>query len=313
MRCWHNDGVAPHALSVAPAGALLAQAAVDDENLFDRLVDSPYVSAPLKVLAVLVVAFLVTRVSGFVIRRVLRRLARRSLLAPLAQTGLWRDRERLQEAVGSAETEQRRRKRVDAASRMVSHLVSVVIWIVATIVTFHLLEVEAAFFLSSAGFIGAALAIGGQHKVNDYLTGLSVHFEDRYGVGDEIEVNVGWSEPVHGVVDHVGLFSTRVRDERSTLHFPNSALTNVRNLSQEAAVSTIRLHMPDDATADDAKSMLRGLAGTDGLTDVIFVGDLESYEPSTGEVEVEVRTAQPLDDRARSRLVRRAEAMLDRP
>ena len=56
---------------------------------------------------------------------------------------------------------------------------------------FHLFDIDAAFFLSSAGFIGAGVAIGGQHKVNDYLTGLSVLFEDRYGVGDELVVDMG--------------------------------------------------------------------------------------------------------------------------
>ncbi len=203
--------------------------------------------------------------------------------------------------------EQRRRQRIDAASRMVNHLASVVIWIVALIVVFHLLQVDPAFFLSSAGFIGAALAIGGQHKVNDYLTGLSVHFEDRYGVGDEVIADVGWAEPVRGVVDHVGLFSTRVRDRASTMHFHNSALTNVRNLSQEASTSTIRLRMPEDAEAADAADLLRGLAGTDGLTDVFFVDDLETRQAATGEVEVRVPTGRALNDRSRERLVDRAE------
>ncbi len=293
-----------------------AQDPVDDagpaQTLAD-LLDSPYVAAPLKVLAVVVVALVVTRIARLFIRRFIRRLARRSSLLPLSQGGLWRTRDRRGEAAEGAEVEQRRRQRIDAASRMISHLASVVIWIVATIVTFHLLAIEAAFFLSSAGFLGAAIAIGGQHKVNDYLTGLSVHFEDRYGVGDEIRVEVGWSEPVQGIVDHVGLFSTRLRDARSTLHFPNSALVNLRNLSQEAAVSTIRLHVPDASSADDAKSLLRGLAGTDGLTDVIFVGDLQATEPSTGEVDVEVRTARVLGDQAKQRLARRTEELLDRP
>src|SRR5690606_8247779 len=174
--------------------------------------------------------------------------------------------------------EQRRRQRIDAASRMVNHLASLVIWIIAAIVAFHWLSVDPAFFLSSAGFLGAGLAIGGQHKVNDYLTGLSVHFEDRYGVGDEIVANVGWADPVVGVVDHIGLFSTRVRDDRSTMHFPNSALAIVRNLSQEACRTTLRVRVPDDrSAADDAPSLLRGLAGTDGLTDVVFVGDLAAH------------------------------------
>jgi small conductance mechanosensitive channel len=302
--------------NVTPPSRLPAQVPVDDagpaQTLAD-LLDSPYLAAPLKVLAVFVVALAATRLARLFIRRFIRRLARRSSLLPLSQGGLWRTRDRRGEAEEGAEVEQRRRQRIDAASRMISHLASVVIWIVATIVTFHLLNIEAAFFLSSAGFLGAAIAIGGQHKVNDYLTGLNVHFEDRYGVGDEIRVEIGWSEPVQGIVDHVGLFSTRLRDTRSTLHFPNSALVNLRNLSQEAAVSTIRLHVPDASSADDAKSLLRGLAGTDGLTDVIFVGDLNTTEPSTGEVDVEVRTTRALGDQAKRRLVKRTEELLDRP
>jgi hypothetical protein len=128
-------------------------------------------------------------------------------------SGLWRTRASRFDDTNLDTVEQRRRQRIDAASRMVNHLVSLVIWIVATIVAFHLLDVAPAFFLSSAGFLGAALAIGGQHKVNDYLTGLSVHFEDRYGVGDEIIVEVGWLRSGRRVVDHIGLFSTRVRDD----------------------------------------------------------------------------------------------------
>jgi small conductance mechanosensitive channel len=277
----------------------------------DDLFGGPHLSAPLILLAVFVSAFVATRISRWIIRRTIRRVSRRSLVLPLSHGAMWGTGKRTGAETTAADAEQRRRQRADAAARMVSHLVAVVIWIVATIVAFHLLDIDAAFFLSSAGFIGAAIAIGGQHKVNDYLTGIGVLFEDRYSVGDEIVVDPGDGVPVTAVVDHIGLFSTRLKDSRSTLHVPNSALTTVRNLSQEAAVSTIRLHVPGDATADDAMSTLRGLAGTDGLTDVIFVGDLDAHAPSTGEVEVEVRTARTLDDRSRSRLVRRAEALLD--
>ena len=143
-------------------------------------------------------------------------------------------------------TEQRRRQRIDAAARMLNHVVTLVVWIGVTIAVFHLFDIDAAFFLSSAGFIGAGVAIGGQHKVNDYLTGLSVLFEDRYGVGDELVVDIGGPEPIHAVVDNIGLVTTRLRDERSTLHVPNAQLLVVRNLSQEAAASTVRLRLPDD-------------------------------------------------------------------
>lgn len=266
-------------------------------------------STPTVIVLVAASAVLLSRVTRLVTRRIIRRLARRSLLTSAA-AGLWRARVQRPDDSEGDTGEQRRRQRIDAASRMVNHLVSLVIWVVAAIVTFHLLDVDPAFFLSSAGFLGAALAIGGQHKVNDYLTGLSVHFEDRYGVGDEIVAEVGWTEPVHGVIDHVGLFSTRLRNTGSTVHVPNSALSVVRNLSQEACRTTLRVRVGDDEAVDLAPSLLRGLAGTAGLTDVVFIGDLEANGAATGEVDVEVATSRSLGDVERERLVRRAEAAL---
>lgn len=268
------------------------------------------------VLATIAVSvFVSTRVARFVIHQMIRRLAKRSVVGTAitgrGSVGLWRVRSRRIDGETGEIHEQRRRQRIDAASRMISHLASLVIWVVALIVTFHLLDVDPAFFLSSAGFIGAALAIGGQHKVNDYLSGLSVHFEDRYGIGDEIIVEVGWTEPIRGVVDHVGLFSTRVRDARSTLHVPNHSLGTVRNLSQEAASTTLRVAVPADADAGDAADVLRGLAGTDGLTDLFFVGDLESREGGDGVTEIDVVTSRALDDRYRDRVVERVEQELD--
>lgn len=274
----------------------------------DLVTSGPW-STVFVVAAVAISAAAATRCSRFVIRRVIRRLAKRAL-AGAPGSSLWRVRAQRFDDDNLATIEQRRRQRIDAASRMVNHLASLVIWIVAAIVAFHLLDVDPAFFLSSAGFLGAGLAIGGQHKVNDYLTGLSVHFEDRYGVGDEIVVHVGWDEPIVGVVDHIGLVSTRVRDDRSTMHFPNSALSVVRNLSQEACRTTLRVRVPDQQATDDAPSLLRGLAGTDGLTDVVFVGDLAAHEASTGEIDVEVATSRVLGGVERERLVRRTEAAL---
>ena len=247
----------------------------------------------LVLLGLIVGAIVVTRLSGFVMRRAVR-------LAAASRTRL-----------ESADvTEQRRRQRTDAAARMLNHVVALVVWTAVTIVVFHLFDIDAAFFLSSAGFIGAAVAIGGQHKVNDYLTGLSVLFEDRYGVGDELVVEVTGREPIHAVVDNIGLVTTRLRDERSTLHVPNAQLVVVRNLSQEAIASTVRLHLPDGTDAGTAAEAVRNLAGTEQLTDVVFVGDLAARPRQDGSVDVAVRTGRPLDERTRSLLVERAEQAL---
>lgn len=279
--------------------------------MIDQLLDpvvGQLVTQPGAAAAVAVSAFVAARLAGVVSRRVIRHLADRSFQGgTAARQGLWRARStRITGETGDT-FEQRRRQRIDAASRMVAHLASVAIWLVALIVMFHVLDVDPAFFISSAGFVGAGLAIGGQHKVHDYLTGLSVHFEDRYGVGDQIEADIGWAAPVRGVVDHIGLFSTRIRDATSTLHLRNGDLADIRNLSQEAATLELNLKVPDHADADDVAAALRRLAGTPGLTDVVFVGDVEAHEASTGEVAVRAATASDIDDRCRRDLIDRAE------
>ncbi len=262
------------------------------------------VGKPVVVLALLIGGWLITRVTRLVVRRVVRRLA---------------DREARRFRGESIEMrEQRRRQRIDAAAHMLHHLIALVVWIGITIALFQILDLNAAFFLSSAGFIGAGLAIGGQHKVNDYLTGLSVLLEDRYGVGDEIIAHVpNWTDPVHGVVEAVGLVTTRLRDHRGTLHLPHGSLNGVRNLSQEPAEARLAVTVPEGvdpvATAQAVADAMRDLAGTKHLTGVLFVDDIKAAATDSEHVEVEVRTARPLDADERELLVQRTEQRLSQP
>ncbi len=263
--------------------------------------------------AIVVGAFVFTRLSRLVLRRLIRRMAERSMEG--ADSRFWRAAVRYGGIDRTETGALRRRQRVDAAARMVNHLVTVVVWIVVTIAIFQILDVDAAFFLSSAGFIGAGLAIGGQHKVNDYLTGLEVLFEDRYGVGDELVVEQVGRDPLRAVVDHVGLFSTRLRDAESTLHVPNGSLMLVRNLSQQAQSDTLRLQVGDNPEFDlvserSAEQSVRDLAGSANLTDVIFVGDVAAQRRDDGDIEVEVKTTRPLDPRSRELLRAKAEDSL---
>jgi len=270
-------------------------------------------SRPLLVLLVVIGAFIATRLSHLIFRRVVRFVARRSIVHP---SRWWRTPTRYQELEHGEVGENRRRQRVDAAARMLHHLFAVVLWIGVIIAVFHILELDAAFFLSSAGFIGAGVAIGGQHKVNDYLTGLSVLLEDRYGVGDEVEANGSFPNGVRGIVEHIGLVSTRIRDGYSTIHLPHTALLSVRNLSQEPVETRLSINLPLDTERADAASRaadtIRELAGTPNLTEVVLVDDVLLATPAAGsdQVELKVRTTRPLTPEERETLVRRTEERL---
>ena len=88
----------------------------------------------------------------------------------------------------------------------------------------------------------------------------------------------------------------------------------MRNLSQEASAATVRLRLPgDEVDATRAEAALRNLAGSEQLTDLVFVGDLAARSTADGAVDVAVRTVRPLDDRSRAVLVERAEHALGAP
>lgn len=269
------------------------------------------ISRPVIVLLVILGAFVLTRLSRVVLRRVVRYVARRSMVRP---SQWWKTRTRYGEHELAGVGENRQRQRIDAAARMLHHLFAVVLWVGVLIAVFHILELNATFFLSSAGFIGAAVAIGGQHKVNDYLTGLSVLLEDRYGVGDEIEI-LG-ANSLRGVVEHIGLVSTRVRDGYSTVHLPHVALLSVRNLSQEPAETKLSIQMPLETenaeAAAKAAETIRELAGSQHLTGVVLVDDIEAQASAKDDelLEVRVRTARPLTAAERETIVRRTEERL---
>lgn len=211
--------------------------------------------------------------------------------------------------------ERNRRQRIDAAARGVNHIVAVGVWVVAAIMVFQMLDIEATFFLSSAGFIGVGIAFGGQNKVDDYLTGLSVLFEDRYGVGDDVEVTTATVSNLRATVEHVGLLTTRLRDRNSTYHVPNSQVTLLRNHSQDPGWTRLRVTVDDGDASERSDEVIRALrrqAGSTHLTDVFFVGDLAPAHAEGDTVHVDVQTVKPLDERTKEVLQRRAEETLRR-
>jgi small-conductance mechanosensitive channel len=271
------------------------------------------ISRPLLVVIVVVGAFIFTRLSHVVIRRVVRYIAQRRISRP---SQWWRTRARYQELEQGEVGENRRRQRVDAVSRMLHHLLAVVIWVGVLIAIFHILKLNGPLVLSSAGFLGAGVAYGASQKVNDYLTGLSVLIEDRYGVGDEVEISTAFPNGVRGVVEHIGLVSTRIRDGYSTVHLPHIALIAVRNISQEPVATKISIQLPVNAergeAAQKAAETIRELAGSDHLTAVLLVDEITTATPIAGvdQIELNIRTARPLTAGERETLVRRTEERL---
>jgi small-conductance mechanosensitive channel len=237
-------------------------------------------------------------------RVAIRTLTRRAVRRAQRSKGSWRVR--LDRLGDNGQADARRRQRADAVARMLGHVVTVVIFAVTAFVALELLGVDLVFAISSAGFVGLAIALSGQDLVKDLLAGTRALLEDRYAVGDEVVLRVGGND-VRGTVDLIGAASVRLRTpDGATWHAGHQAVESVTNLSQLPAVSDIRVPL-DEWSAIDARSAADRLADASndvGLTGVVFLRDLETPnakvvgEPSTddGTVAVRVRSNRPLSD-----------------
>ena len=292
-----------------PAGSTSVPA---DETVTAHEAFNIFLTRPATAIGVLLATWILTRLARSGLRRVVRRIADRSLDHP---TSFWRVRVPRLFGETAELAEKRRRQRIDATSKMMYHVVALIAWLTAAIVVLHIMQVDLIPVLTSAGFIGAALAIGGQHTVRDFISGIGILVEDRFGVGDRIVVESANGKEIDGVVEYVGAFSTRVSASNSTWHLANGSLGQMCNLSQNPVTTELEVPIPDEAArgddvaaADAVAHALRRAAGNRTLTGMVLVDDVRAAVGESGgngpTMKVEVRTAQPLTESQASKLER---------
>ncbi len=126
-------------------------------------------------------------------------------------------------------------QRADATAKMVTRVMTLLIGGVAALTISHILGFDPLVLISSAGFVGAAIAIGGQSVIKDWLTGLMVLLEDRYADGDKVILSIG-GNPVPGYVESINSTSVRIQlEDGSMWHAGHGSVESVTNLSQRSA------------------------------------------------------------------------------
>jgi len=258
--------------------------------------DSTWVASMSEALVLLPIAV----VGSWVARSSIRSLTRRAVRRAQRSDGVWRVR--LDRLGDNGQADARKRQRADAVARMLGHVVTVTIFVLFTLVALNLLGVDLVFAISSAGFIGVAIALSGQDLVKDFLGGTRALLEDRYAVGDEVVLRVGGHE-VGGTVDLVGTASVRLRTaDGATWHAGHHAIESVTNLSQLPAVSDITVPLDEWQQADEQAAVERlAYSSNDvGLTGVVFMRDIETHRPAEATevapetVTVRVKSNRPL-------------------
>ncbi|MEU0536197.1 mechanosensitive ion channel domain-containing protein [Amycolatopsis tolypomycina] len=205
------------------------------------------ITKPIKILMIIVIAFLVR----LLVRRLINRVTTLpktggklpSMLRPL--------RERAPEVLGSAIIE-RRRQRAKTIGSVLKSMATFLIYGLAFILVLGELGINLGPIIASAGIIGVAIGFGAQNLVKDFLSGIFMMVEDQYGVGDVVDVG-----EASGTVESVGLRITTLRDVKGTVWYVrNGEVLRVGNSSQGFAVAVVDVPLGYTADVERATTVL---------------------------------------------------------
>lgn len=119
----------------------------------------------------------------------------------------------------------RRLKTLTAAAKS---LVRYTVDFLAAVIVLSLLGIDTSSLLLGAGVVGLAVGFGAQTLVRDVLAGFFFLVEDQFSVGDHVSL-----DDLEGIVDDVGLRTTRLRSFGGELHvLPNGGISRVTNYSR---------------------------------------------------------------------------------
>jgi small conductance mechanosensitive channel len=180
---------------------------------------------PVEVALVVIVAALVARYGGKVIRRLLTRVANQAATRS-----------------GSA----RAGARVTTMSALAANIWRFFVFVIAVATILGMLGLNLTPLLASATIIGATIGFGAQQLIRDYLSGFLLTVEDQFSIGDTVTV-----DGVTGTVEDVTMRVTRVRGLDGTLYFiPNGDIRLLANTSRGWSRATVDLVLAATAAAD---------------------------------------------------------------
>ncbi|MES2866921.1 MAG: mechanosensitive ion channel domain-containing protein [Actinomycetota bacterium] len=259
---------------------------------------------------IVAVAFLI----GFALRFVVRRIVHRIVDTAKSKANV----DDTQALERSPLADMRLIQRTRTLGSILQNIINVAVVIVALLMVMAVVApdlISSLTLLTAA--IGAGLGFGAQNIVKDVLNGLFIVAEDQIGIGDVVDTGLA-----SGVVEHVSVRITQVRDVNGTLWYVrNGEMLRIGNMSQGWARAIVDLGVPVDAVVPDVEAAL--LQAAQGLakdpkwrTRIIERPEVWGLESITGEalvIRVVLKTrANAKDDVARElrmRLKRAIEEM----
>jgi small conductance mechanosensitive channel len=248
-------------------------------------------TAGLRIVGIVVVAWIVVIVGQHAVRKLRVRIASR-----------FDDREAVQ--------------RAETIGRVVRYLIAVVVSIIAGMLVLGELGVSVAPILGAAGVVGLAVGFGAQSLVKDYFTGFFLLLENQIRQGDVVKLGEH-----SGLVEEVTLRYVRLRDYDGNVHFvPNGTVSSVVNMSRGFAQAVIDASVAYATDLDAAMAVMREVAAgmrqdpdyASRILDDLEIAGVDQWAESAVIIRARFRV-KPLEQWAvRREYLRRLKAAFDR-
>ena len=210
------------------------------------------VNKPLRILLIVIVAFVLSRMARRAIKHFGARLSdenetRATRAIREGPTG---------QLLNDPNADARAKSRKETLTSVLSSTSTMAIWTIASLLVLGELGVSLAPLIAGAGVAGVALGFGAQTIVRDFLTGFFMLVEDQYGVGDVVDVG-----EITGTIEKVTLRTTVLRDVNANVwHVPNGEISRVGNMSQLWSRAVLDIEVAYDTDLRLAQGVIQRVA-----------------------------------------------------
>ncbi len=273
------------------------------------------VERPVKVIAILIAAWVLNRL----VRRAIDRAEARMLRDREAKLVDRQDEEvrdgrfasmemkARQKAIELTQATEQAKQRATTLGSILRSTATAIIYTFAILMSLGEFDINLGPLIAGAGIAGIALGFGAQSIVKDFLSGFFMLVEDQFAVGDIIDVG-----EAAGVVEAISLRTTQIRDVNGTLWYvPNGEIHRVANKSQQWARAVLDIEVAYDTDVALATRVIKEVADSvwnDHLENATVIEEPEIWGVEQfGESAISIRLVckvEPGEQFATSRVIR---------
>lgn len=155
---------------------------------------------------------------------------------------------------------------------IINLLKSIVKYVILIIVVLGILDaygVDTTSIIASLGVAAAVIGLAFQDIIKDFLAGITIIFDNKYAVGDTIEIN-GFK----GTVISLGLRTTKIKSFTGEVKcIGNSSFSEVTNYNLAVSDLFIKLNVAYDTNIDKLEKVLESLR-----EDILAIDNVEDYK-----------------------------------